>query len=153
MKHETAGDSGDIIAMRKEIFDTVAQAYKIPNSMMYGNMTNTNDVVNQFLTFAVDPIASVISDELTRKSFTFQEWESGSKVQVDTKRINHVDIFNVANGIEKLIACGAFSVDMVLAELGYQPLDTEFSAAHFITKNYSRAEDAMNPLLEGGEKQ
>lgn len=152
MKHETAGDSGDIIAMRKEIFDTVAQAFKIPNSMMYGNMTNTNDVVNQFLTFAVDPIASMISDELTRKSFTFEEWRAGSKVVVDTKRINHIDIFNVATGIEKLISSGTFSIDMVLENLGYQPLNTDFSSAHFITKNYSRAEDALNALdIEGGE--
>lgn len=154
MKHETIGDSGDIIAMRKEIFDTVAQAFKIPNSMMYGNMTNTNDVVNQFLTFAVDPIASMMSDELTRKSFTFEEWKAGSKVVVDTKRINHIDIFNVATGIEKLISSGTFSIDMVLKELGYQPLDTEFSSAHFITKNYSRAEDALDALdIEGGETQ
>ena len=152
MKHETVGDSADIIAMRKEIFDTIAQAFKIPNSMMYGNMTNTNDVVNQFLTFSVDPHASMMSDELTRKSFTFEEWKAGSKVVVDTKRINHIDIFNVATGIEKLISSGTFSIDMVLKELGYQPLDTDFSSAHFITKNYSRAEDALNALdLEGGE--
>lgn len=155
MKHETAGDSGDIIAMRKEIFDTVAQAFKIPNSMMYGNMTNTNDVVGQFLTFAVDPIASMISDELTRKSFSFSEWKAGSKVVLDTKRINHIDIFNVANGVEKLISSGTFSIDMVLKELGYQPLDTDFSAAHWMTKNYSRAEDALDPLNdgEGGDNQ
>lgn len=151
MKHETAGDSSDIIAMRKEIFDTVAQAFKIPNSMMYGNMTNTNDVVNQFLTFAVDPTASMINDEFTRKSYTFAEWSSGSRVEIDTKRINHVDIFHVATGIERLISSGAFSIDMVLETLGYQPLDTEFSKAHFITKNYSLAEEAMNRLGEGGE--
>lgn len=152
MKHETAGDSGDIIAMRKEIFDTVAQAFKIPNSMMYGNMTNANDVVNQFLTFAVDPIAVMFSDELTRKSFTYAEWRSGSKVVVDTKRINHVDIFNVATGIEKLVGSGALCIDDILIALGYPPLKTEFSTAHFVTKNFSRAEDALNPLSgEGGE--
>ncbi|MBX9032664.1 phage portal protein [Gordonibacter massiliensis (ex Traore et al. 2017)] len=151
MKHETAGDASDIIAMRKEIFDCAAQAFKIPNSMMYGNMTNTGEVVNQFLTFAVDPIASVLNDEFTRKSYTYGEWLGDSKVVVDTKRINHVDIFNVANGIDKLISSGAFSIDMVLANLGYQPLNTEFSKAHFITKNYSLAEDAMNRLNEGGE--
>lgn len=153
MKHETAGDSGDIIAMRKEIFDTVAQAFKIPNSMMYGNMTNANDVINQFLTFAVDPIAVMFSDELTRKSFTYAEWKNGSKVVVDTKRINHVDIFNVASGIEKLIGSGAFCIDDVLAELGYPALNTEFSKAHFVTKNFSLAEDALKQLsTEGGEK-
>lgn len=151
MKHEQSGDSGDIIAMRKEVFDIVAQAYKIPISMMYGNMTNTGEIVTQFLTFAVDPIASMISDELTRKAFTFGEWQSGSYVQVDTKRINHVDIFAVANGVEKLVSSGLFSIDMVLENLGYQALNTEFSKAHFITKNYSLLEEAMNLLTEEKE--
>jgi hypothetical protein len=39
----------------------------------------------------------------------------------------------------------------VLIALGYQPLNTEFSKAHFMTKNYELAEDAMKSLSEGGE--
>lgn len=151
MRHESDGGSADILAMRKEVFDIAAQAYKIPISMMYGNTNNTNDVLNQFLTFAVDPIATMFSDEYTRKSFTFDEWSAGSFVTVDTKRINHVDIFNVADKVDKLISSGVFSIDAVLTALDYQPLNTEFSQAHYITKNYELAEDAMNRLGEGGE--
>lgn len=152
LKHEADGSSNDILAMRKEVFDLVAQAYKIPTSMMYGNTNNTNDVLNQFLTFAVDPIAVMMGDELTRKSFTFDEWAKGSRVIVDTKCINHVDIFNVADKVDKLISSGVFSIDAVLSALGYQPLNTEFSQAHYITKNYELAEDAMARLTEGGEQ-
>ena len=151
MKHEADSGSADILAMRKEVFDIVAQAYKIPISMMYGNTNNTNDVLNQFLTFAVDPIAKMMSDELTRKSFTFEEWEAGSRVIVDTKCINHVDIFNVADKIDKLISSGVFTIDAVLSALGYQPLETEFSQAHYITKNYELAEEGMNRMSKGGE--
>lgn len=151
MKHEADSGSADILAMRKEVFDLVAQAYKIPISMMYGNTNNTNDVLNQFLTFSVDPIAKMMSDELTRKSFTFEEWSAGSRVIVDTKCINHVDIFNVADKIDKLISSGVFNIDDVLSALGYQPLNTEFSQAHYITKNYELAEDALKRLIEGGE--
>lgn len=151
MKHEADSGSADILAMRKEVFDIVAQAYKIPISMMYGNTNNTNDVLNQFLTFAVDPIAKMMSDELTRKSFTFEEWAAGSRVIVDTKCINHVDIFNVADKIDKLISSGVFTIDAVLSALGYQPLETEFSQAHYITKNYELAEEGMNRMSKGGE--
>lgn len=150
MKHEADASSGDVVAMRKEVFDLVAQAYKIPTSMMYGTTNNTAEVVRQFLTFAVDPIAQMLSDELTRKSMTYEEWERGDHIVVDTKRINHVDIFDVADKVDKLIASGAFSIDDVLKELGYQPLNTAFSAEHYMTKNYARAEDAANPLTEGG---
>lgn len=151
MRHEADGASGDILAMRKEIFDVVAQAYKIPTSMMYGNTNNTSEVVRQFLTFAVDPIAQMLSDELTRKSFTYEEWRQGSQVIVDTKRINHVDIFDVADKVDKLISSGVFSIDDVLSALGYQPLNTEFSTARWVTKNYELAEDALNRLLGGGD--
>ena len=152
MKHEADSGSADILAMRKEVFDLAAQAYKIPISMMYGNTNNTNDVLNQFLTFAVDPIAKMLSDEYTRKSFTYEEWSKGSRVVVDTKTINHVDIFNVADKVDKLISSGVFSIDAVRDALGYQPLNTDFSQAHYITKNYELAEDAMKRLSEGGEQ-
>lgn len=151
LRHEADGSSGDILAMRKEVFDLVAQAYKIPTSMMYGNTNNTADVSNQFLTYAVDPIAKMMADEVTRKSFTYDEWARGDRVVVDTKSINHVDIFNVAANVDKLISSGVFSIDDVLVALGYQPLNTEFSRAHYITKNYELAEEAMN-RLEGGEQ-
>lgn len=149
LPNEAAGGSSDIIDMRKEIFDVVAQAWKIPNSMMYGNMTNTAEIVKQFLTFAVDPVASAISREFTRKSFTQSEWARGSHVQLDTKTINHIDILDVADKVEKLISSGSFSIDMVLDELGYQKLNTEFSQAHWITKNYSLIEEAMKRIDDG----
>ena len=151
LKHEADSSSGDILAMRKEVFDLVAQAYKIPTSMMYGNTNNTRDVLNQFLTFAIDPIAKLIGDEITRKSFTYMEWQTGSRVVVDTKSINHVDLFDVATDVDKLISSGVLCIDDLLIALGYQPLNTEFSTAHFMTKNYELAEDAMKSLSEGGE--
>lgn len=151
MKTEADGGATDIIAMRKEVFDLVAQAYKIPTSMMYGNTNNTAEVVRQFLTFAVDPIAQMMGDELTRKSFSYEEWQEGSQIIVDTKRINHVDIFDVADKVDKLISSGVFNIDAVLSALGYQPLNTEFSTAHYITKNYELAEEALRQLTGGGE--
>lgn len=151
MKKEADGGATDIIAMRKEVFDLVAQAYKIPTSMMYGNTNNTAEVVRQFLTFAVDPIAQMMGDELTRKSFSYEDWEQGSRIVVDTKRINHVDIFDVADKVDKLVSSGVFTIDDVLTSLGYQPLDTEFSTARFMTKNYELAEDALRQLTGGGE--
>lgn len=151
MRHEADGSNGDILAMRKEVFDVVAQAFKIPTSMMYGNTNNTAEVVRQFLTFAVDPIAQMMAAELTRKTFSFEEWEQGSRIIVDTKSINHVDIFDVADKVDKLISSGVFCIDDVLSALGYQPVNSEFSQAHYITKNYELAEEALRQLTGGGE--
>ncbi|MBQ9785054.1 MAG: phage portal protein [Clostridia bacterium] len=148
----SGGSSADFINLRKDIFEMTANAMKIPQSMMYGNMTNTKDVVDQFITFGVDPHANKISREMTRKFYSYQNWNHGeNRIVVDTSTINHADIFGVADKIDKLIGSGVFSIDMVLTALGLDPLNTDYSSAHWVTKNYSRIEDALqmqqNPSL------
>lgn len=149
----TQGDSSDIIAMRKEVFDTTAQAIKIPLPMMYGNITNMNDIVKVFLSICIDPLAAMISEEYTRKRYTFDEWKKGNFCEIDTSCINHIDIFEAAENVEKLIGCGVFNIDMILEHLGKQPLNTEWSKKHFITKNFEPAENALRNVAEGGESE
>ena len=141
-------DSSDVVALRKDVFDTVASALKIPISMMYGNMNNVTEVVNQFLTFAVDPVTDMIEEELTRKTNNFETWSKGNYIEVDTTCINHIDILNVAEKVDKLISSGTCSVDEVRSKVGMNPLNTDFSKTHWITKNYSTSENA----LKGGEE-
>lgn len=141
-------DSSDVIALKKDTLETVANTLKIPISMMYGNMNNVTEVVNQFLTFAVDPVTDMIEEELTRKTNTFEEWQKGNHIEVDTTCINHIDILNVAEKVDKLISSGTCDVDEVREKVGMNPLNTEFSKTHWITKNYSTSEEA---LKGGGE--
>ena len=141
---KTASDTSDIIAMRKEIFDVVAQALKIPLPMMYGNITNMNEIVKVYLSICIDPLADMISEEFTRKYFTFEEWKKGNRVVVDTSCINHVDILEVADKVDKAISSGLTNIDEMRKRLGMNALETEFSQAHWMTKNYALAEDMMN---------
>ena len=142
--------SADIVSVRKEMFEVTAQAFKIPLSMMLGNITNMNEIVKVYLSICIDPLADMISEELTRKSYTEAEWRAGSYVKVDTSCINHVDILEVADKVDKLISCGAYSIDEVRHRLDSIPLDTDFSRTHFITKNYEPLE-AMTNGQRGGE--
>lgn len=138
----------DIIAMRKEIFETTAQAFKIPLTMMYGNITNINEVVKVYLSFCIDPIADMLSEETTRKKYSMEEWERGSYVEVDTSCINYVDILEVADKADKAIASGLASIDDLRPRVRLKPLDTDFSTSHFITKNYELAENMLKNLQE-----
>lgn len=153
-----SGSSKDVIDIRRDIFDTTAAAFKIPQSMMYGNMTNSEDVVNQFITFGVDPIAVMIGKEMTRK-FYGPRWSGGAnRISIDTSKISHYDMFQVADRVEKLISTGTFSIDEIRDPLGADPLGTDFSQAHWVTKNYSLIQDALaqlmsNPSAGGGEKE
>lgn len=142
-------DSSDIRNIRKEVFEVVAQAFKMPVSMLYGNMTNVKDIVNAYITFTIEPIAEMIGNELTRKTSTFEEWKNGNHIKIDLTSIYHVDIFDIADKVDKLISNGVYCVDEIRKKLGEKMLDTDFSKQHWITKNYSTSEDA----LEGEAKE
>ena len=140
-------DTSDIRELRKEIFEIVGQTFKIPTSLMLGNITNMNEIVKVFLTFCIDPIADMISEELTRKVFSFEEWQKGYYIKVDTSTINHIDVLDVAEKVDKLIASGTMCIDEVRGILDLAELDSDFSKTHFITKNY----DTMENRLKGEE--
>lgn len=147
-----AKDPNDIISMRKEIFEVVAQALKIPLPMMYGNITNMNEIVKVYLSICIDPLADMISEEITRKYYSFDEWKNGNYVEVDTSCINHVDILECADKVYNAVGSGVVNIDDVRNRLGLPPLETEFSNMFFVTKNYIPAEEVLNnPDLRGGE--
>lgn len=140
-------DTSDIRELRKDIMEIIAQTFKIPLTLMSGNITNIQDVVKMFLTFCIDPIADMIGEELTRKIYGFEGWKDGKYIKVDTSTINHIDIFDVAEKVDKLISSGTNCIDEIRKVLDYPELDTDFSKTHFITKNY----DTMENRLKGEE--
>ena len=145
----SASDSSDIRNIRKDIFDMVAQAFKMPPSMMYGNITNLKDVANQFITFAVKPIASVIGEEITRSIYSEKEIiEDDKRVVVDISTITYRDIFDVAKGLDKLISDGVANIDEVRPLVSLPVLNTPASKQYWITKNYGKIEDSLNPTNE-----
>lgn len=139
------GSSADVIAVRKEMFDVIAQAFKIPLSMMYGNITNINDMINMFLTFTIDPLADMISEEITRKMYPFSEWKKGNYVKCDTSCISHVDILDVADKVMNAIGSGVVSIDEVRNRIGMPSLNNELGKHHFVTRNYATPEEVLEP--------
>ena len=115
---------------------------------MTGNITNVNDIVKSFITFAVDPVTALIGKELTRKQgndyeVSYLEWKKGNYFKVDTSKINHIDILEVAEKIDKLIASGFMCIDDVRDITDVDKLNTDFGKTHFITKNYDTIENRL----------
>lgn len=146
-------DTTDLVNMRKEVFETMGQAFKIPLSMMYGNITNINEVVKVFLAFAIEPVATMLSREFTRKRYTYDEWKRGCYVEVDTSCISYADILECADKVDKAIASGVTNIDELRPRFRLKKLNTEFSTAHFITKNYELAENMLTSLEESEVKE
>lgn len=146
---KTPQNTSDIISMRKETFEVVAQALKIPLSMMYGNITNMNEIVKVFLSNCIDPFACMIEEEITRKYYGYEEWKKGFRVEVDTTCINHVDIFEIADKADKAISSGLAAIDELREKIGLPALGTEFSTQHYITKNYTPESEALSNIERG----
>jgi HK97 family phage portal protein len=141
-------NSEDSIKLIEETFKVAGKAFKIPESLMLGNITNMNDVIKSFLTFAVDPWADMIGKVLTGQ-YGYEEWEKGNYYKCDTSTVNHIDIFDMAEKIDKLISSSFACVDEVREKAGLDKLNEEWSSKHLLTKNYEFTE---NILKEGGSE-
>lgn len=124
-----------------------AIALGISPVLIRGEVAGIKEALDLTLTTCVDPIAKMISECLTIKQFSSEEIAAGNHIVVDTTQIKHVDIFDIAANVDKLIASGYYSIDEVRTRAGDQPIGEDWSKRHYITKNYQVAADAA----EGGE--
>lgn len=138
----------DIISLRKDAFAVTAEAFRLPVSMLEGNMTNINDIFGQAMTACILPVARMISCELTRKTYRPEEIAKGSRIVVDTTNCKYIDILSVADKADKLISSSVANTDEIRDLLGMEPTGEAWAQVHRITKNYDLA---SNLDAAGGE--
>ena len=143
-----SGTASDFLSLKKDLFSSVAAAFHIPDSMMTGNITNMTDIIGSFLTFGADPYADMIAEALN-KAAGQDNYLEGNFYQVDTSKIMHRDMFDVAPNVANLISSGVKCIDEVREMLGDAPLNTDWSKKHFITKNFEEIERFLS--AKGGE--
>ena len=140
---------GDINKLVDEALARAAQAFKIPSALVRGDIAGLKDSYNIMLTNCIDPLANLISEELTSKQFTPIEIIHGTSIEADTSTIKHIDIFEIADKADKLISCSLFSPDETREAAGRHATGEEWAQQHYMTKNYTNADIA----LKGGEEE
>ena len=99
-------------------------------------ITEKSDATNEFITYAVGPVAEVINDTLTAYIVGENDYcTKNEKVMVWLARFKHVDVVDSATNLDKLRGIG-FNYDELREMVGYPVLNTEFSQARALTKNY-----------------
>lgn len=91
----------------------------------------------------MDPLADQLGEEITRKLYGYEGWKRGSYLKVDTSAIQHFNLFDLAPNIEKLIGSG-YSYNDIQRASGGQEIDEPWAKAHFMTKNFARAEEILS---------
>ena len=95
------------------------------------------------LTFCLDPLAEMLQQEINRKRIGKSGVQKGTRLQINTMRVKHIDMFDIATPADKLISSGIYTVNMLLRALGEPQLSDEWANQHFITKNYSTIQDFL----------
>lgn len=152
-KDTRGNNSGDLQALIEQLFKMTAQAFNIPLDLLFSRTNNNvSQVVTQFLTFCINPIACMIEEELSAKLYDgYAGFAKGNYIKVDTSDIRHINILDVAQAIDKILASGVLNINELRSLVGYNELEEEFANKHWMTKNYSLAEEVLKGTAEGGE--
>lgn len=142
----TTADTRDIKALLDDIISFTAKALHIQPVLLNGDVAGTKEARKDFLTFCVDPICDQLQEEINGKRYGLEEWRKGNYLSIDTSAIIHVDIFENAANVEKLVGSG-YSPNEVRTAFGQPAIDADWAREHYITKNFELAEKM---LQEGG---
>ena len=133
----------DVKTLFEDAISRVAQAYKVPVGLIRGDVAGIKDAYTMFLTNCIDPLAHMIGEEFTYKLYSEDKIIEGYAIEADTTNIKHIDIFDLATSIDKLIASGFLSIDEVREKAGLRGLNELWSTVHYMTLNYNTAEAAV----------
>ncbi|HAB94178.1 MAG TPA: hypothetical protein DCF49_05375 [Lachnospiraceae bacterium] len=128
--------AAEVTALADTINKECAAAYDIPLGVFNGQITEQSDATNEFITYAVSPVAEVINDTLNAKLVGQADYVAGERAFVWLAHFKHIDVIDAANSLDKLRAIG-FTLDEIFEMVGYPALNTDFSTKRALTKNYA----------------
>lgn len=138
--------SKNINELFEDVLYLVGHIYNVPKSFMDGSYEE-NDLDN-FLTFGMDPFATLIGEAVNRKFYGKKEILEGTYIYLDTKKVKHFDILSVSNAINKLISSGVYSINEVRTMLDEKPIEGDIGDTYWITRNYAVVGDYIQEQAE-----
>ncbi|WRK55260.1 phage portal protein [Coprobacillaceae bacterium CR2/5/TPMF4] len=147
----TQSTTRDFKALLDDVISMTANAFNVPSSIANGNVQDTSKAIDEFLTFCIDPLIEMLTDEMNRKSFSQYQIINGYYFKFNTLAIKHIDILDIANAIDKLLSSGFTCINDLRILIGLDPIDEEWANQFFMTKNYAPIEELLNQLKGGDE--
>ena len=136
----------DIKALADDIFDFTARGFSFPPSLAKGDVQDTGKATDELLTFCIDPLARLLEKEINRKRNGMSGFLAGNYVRIDTTAVKHIDIFDIATPVDKLISSGTYTINDIRRVIGESYIDEEWANTHFITKNYSTIQEFLESM-------
>lgn len=136
----------DIKSLADDIFEFTARGFSFPPSLAKGDVQDTGKAIDELLTFVVDPLIKMLQQEINRKRNGYKGFKQRTYIKIETLAVKHIDIFDIATPVDKLISSGAFTINDILEVLGKPRIEEEWANQHFMTKNYSKIQDLLAGL-------
>lgn len=139
----------DINKLKDAAVETVANAFHIPPAIINGTASQLSDATDAFIANAIDPLAQMLEQEITKKCYGEVGFLNGSYLLIDTTYVKHIDAISSANNIDKSIACGVLNPEKAQKYCHMLPSDSDYAQHYYMTKNYQTADLAV--AERGGE--
>lgn len=147
--YKSGSDSRDIRALIDDVFDYVAIAFQISPQLIKGNVVDTNNALNNLLSFRINPLAETIGDEINRKYYGKEPFLKRTYLKVDSSRIKAVDLKQIAMSLDILFRIGVNSINDNLKIMGREPINEPWADERYITKNYESLKGAKGGKKDG----
>lgn len=142
----------DIRSLYDDIVELTAETMGVPLSIVNGKSVTKEDF-SHFITATVMPLVEMIREEINRKLFGYYLVTSGTYIIASYASIRYTDLFEIAESIDKLISSGTFCINDIRVRLGLKEIDKPWAKQHWITKNYSPAEELLTGMVESEGKE
>lgn len=133
---KTTNEVSDIRSLTEQAMERAANAFHISPQLLRGDVTNIDDAINSTLTFAADPIIKQLQVEIVRKRYGAAAVQRGDYLRIDSTRIKHIDVFDVADKADKLIAARLYNTNEIRTKIGDEKIVAAWADEYQQTKNY-----------------
>lgn len=147
MSNNPSQEGRDLRYLIDDVFDFVAIALNIPPQLLKGDVADTDKAFTNFITFCINPLTDLITEEINRKYYGKELFLQGTYTKLDTTNVKHVDIEDVANALDMLLRIGTNTINDNLKTLGRKTINEPWANTRFMTKNY----DTIESFLKGGD--
>ncbi len=127
----------ELAKLKRDLTNDVANIIGIPNSLIYGDMSEYETAVKAYIRFCAAPLLKKIRDELNAKIIQKSEYLSGKKIEVHG--VIDPNPLELANAVDKLRASGVYNGNEIRIKLGDEPVDNPALDEYVLTKNYQSA--------------
>lgn len=137
-----ASEVSDMESLFRQAQDRACNAYHVSPSILRGDVTNQDDAINSMLSFAVKPPMAVIQTEVNRKSYGKSVLD-GWFMRIDTTHIKTVDVFAVAEKVDKLVQDSIYNPNGIREKLDDELIPEPWADGYTRTRN-------METVKQGG---